>query len=427
MFSSGYRQSAEGKRAQLEQLRVHVCEREGASSALERALRTDAEREALDALQRRIAEHPTESMEQLNALESLLGELQTLTGELARVGRTRSCIPQLPLFGANDSSSALLHEEPWMAELGTMLEEVSISRSVRLGDVSYGSRHEAGGVPLNLRISGLAGDTLHVSVIVAVPTGLPHVRLLAERWLHRVGRLFGLSPEATVDHEAFDEAFHVEWPDELARVVFDAALCETFASTRCTLEVANEHGGAATLSRVTRPAELVPSLQALVRLAQAFSLRLHHLTGAPPPTPRARTSRKAKSRSELVDTSTPARNFTISFEDRVRSYGEAPAYSRRLRGIEDTVDRTLDDLLGALDESMAAAQRVLGRVDLAKLNRAIAEHNRNYPMEANLPIDPETGRPRLRDGLFEPMRPWTEERFLQAAEDLRAAERDEPA
>lgn len=423
MESSGYRQSLEGKRAQLEQLRALVRERVDASSALERALRTDAEREGLRALQQRIEEHPTESLVELTALESLLGDLETLADELARVGRTRTGIPQLSLW-SEDYSSALLHEEPWLAELGRMLEEVSSSRSVRLADAVYGNRHEAGGVPMSLRVAAQAGGTVHVGVTVAVPTGLPHVRLSPERWLHRAGRLFGLAREATVDHEAFDDAFHVEWPDELARIVFDAALCETFATTRCTLEVAEAHDGQATLSLVTQPAELVASLQALVPLAQALSLRLHDLTGTPRPSPRTRSRRTEKPRSDLVDTSTPARNFTIRFEDRVRSYGEAPAYARRLRGIEDTVERTLDDLRTALDESMAAAHRVLARVDLTKLNRAIAEHNRSYPIEANLPIDVETGRPRLRDGLFEPIEPWTEERFMQTAEDLRAAEEE---
>ncbi len=427
MDSSGYRQSSEGKRAQLEQLRAHVGARIDASTDLERALRTAAERDELSALQRRIEEHPTESLEQLGALESLLGELERLADQLASVGRARACIPHLPMFGDNDCGAVLSHEEPGRTELAAMLEEVSIARSVRLGDASYGSRHEAGGVPLNLRAAGHAG-AVHVSVVVAVPAGLPHVRLAPERWLHRVGRLFGMSHEAIVDHAAFDAAFHVEWPDELACVVFDAALCETFATTRCTLEVAANHVGQATLSALADPAELVPKLQALVQLAQAFSLRLHWLTGTPPPRPRARSKRAAKPRSELINTATPARNFTISFEDRVRAYGEAPAYARRLRGIEDTVERALDDLLAALDESMAAAQRVLARVDLAKLNRAIAEHNRSYPMEANLPIDVETGRPRLAGGLFEPMDPWTQERLLQAAEDLRAAgQDDEPA
>lgn len=424
MDTSAYRQSLEGKRAQLEQLRTLARERVDTASALERALRTDAEREAVNALQRRIDEHPTDSLEQLTALESRLADLETLADELSRADRSRTSIPQLPLWSEDECSSALLHEEPWMAELGAMLEEVSVARSVRLGDFSYGSRHEAGGVPLNLRASAEphAGGTVHVSVVVAVPTGLPHVRLVPEGWLLRVGRLFGLAHEATVDHEAFDHAFHVEWPDDLARVVFDAALCETFATTRCKMEIAQT--GQAMLSLVTHPTELVPSLQALVGLAQALALRLYDLSGTPRPTPRARTSPKEKPRSELTNTSTPARNFTISFEDRVRSYGEAPAYSRRLRGIEDTVDKTLGDLRDALDVSMAAAHRVLGRVDFAKLNRTIAEHNRNYPMEANLPIDPETGRPRVRDGLFEPMAPWTEERFLQAAEDLRAAQRE---
>ena len=424
MASSGYRQSLEGKRAQLEQLRAHARERVDTSTALERALRTDAEREGLAALQRRIEEHPTESLEQLNALESLLGELERLSDDLARVGRARTHLPPLPLWSEDEASSTLLHEEPWMAALGKSLEEVSSARSVRVADAVYGSRHEAGGVAMSLRVSATEVGTAHVRVTVAVPAGLPHARLVPERWLHRAGRLFGLSREATVDHDAFDDAFHVEWPDDLARIVFDATLCETFASTRCTLEVAKDRGGEATLSLVTHSAELVASLQALVPLAQAFSLRLHELTGTPPPRPRTRTSRKKEPRSALADTSTPARNFTLSFEDRVRSYGEAPAYSRRLRAIEDTVERTLDDLRAALDESMGAAHRLVARVDLDKLNRAIAEHNRSYPIEANLPIDVETGRPRVRDGLFEPMETWTEERFLQTAEDLRSADEE---
>lgn len=424
MDSSAYRQSTEGKRAQLEQVRALVCERVDASCAIERALYTDAERGELETLQRRITEHPTESMEQLTALEIVLGQLDARVDDLAHISRARMRIPQLPLASKTESSSALLHEEPWMAELGALLEEVSTSRSVRIGDASYGSRHEAGGVPLNLRAAGERGAA-QISVVVAVPVGLPHARLEPERWSHRLGRLFGRSPEATVDHEAFDDAFHVEWPDSLARVVFDPALCEIFAASRCTLEIAPEHLGQATLSRVTQPADLVANLQTLVRLALALSLRMHHLTGTPPPKPRARTRRRTKPNSELVNTSNPARNFTISLEDRIRAYGEAPAYARRLHGIEDTVERTLDDLLDALDESMAAAQRVLAKVDLEKLNRAIDEHNRNYAMEANLPIDVATGRPRLADGLFEPMDPWTEERFLQAAEDLRATESEE--
>lgn len=214
MDSSGYRQSSEGKRAQLEKLRAHVGARIDASTALERVLRTAAERDEPSALQRRIEAHPTESLEQLGALESLLSELKRLADQLASVGRARTCIPHLPMFGEQDCGSVLSHEEPGRAALAAMLEEMSIARSVRLGDASYGTRHEAGGVPLNLRAAGHAG-AVHGSVAVVVPTGLPQVRLAPERWLRRVGRLFGMSHEATVD----DAAFHVEWPDELACVV----------------------------------------------------------------------------------------------------------------------------------------------------------------------------------------------------------------
>jgi hypothetical protein len=110
----------------------------------------------------------------------------------------------------------------------------------------------------------------------------------------------------------------------------------------------------------------------------------------------------------LDETLAPIRNFSISTADRVRAAAGPPAYMRRKRHIED--------LTASLGEAVAAAiARTGGDIDAARrdaegsaaigkalreLNRLIAAHNRYYPIEANLPIDPTT-RVQLDRG-----RPW---------------------
>ena len=110
----------------------------------------------------------------------------------------------------------------------------------------------------------------------------------------------------------------------------------------------------------------------------------------------------------LDETLAPIRNFSISTADRVRAAAGPPAYMRRKRHIED--------LTASLGEAVAAAiARAGGDIDAARrdaegsaaigkalreLNRLIAAHNRYYPIEANLPLDPTT-RVQLDRG-----RPW---------------------
>lgn len=92
------------------------------------------------------------------------------------------------------------------------------------------------------------------------------------------------------------------------------------------------------------------------------------------------------------DTSAPARNFTLSVEERLRAYAVGvPGYIRRRRRIEDLEARLLAALAAAPAPDQAAASKTFTD-DLATLNDLIARHNRYYPIEANLPIDIKTGR-----------------------------------
>jgi hypothetical protein len=93
-----------------------------------------------------------------------------------------------------------------------------------------------------------------------------------------------------------------------------------------------------------------------------------------------------------LQTLAPARNFTLTSEDRVRALvAGPPACLRRLRAIEDlelSLARSLTEgsEKGCTDEFPATAGAAL-----ARLNDLIARHNRFYPIEANLPIDLRTG------------------------------------
>jgi len=98
-----------------------------------------------------------------------------------------------------------------------------------------------------------------------------------------------------------------------------------------------------------------------------------------------------------LETLAPARNFTLSTEDRLRAFVQGvPGYIRRRRRIED-----LHDKLQRLVASQAQPARSAEVVDgLAALNALIDQHNRYYPIEARLPIDVRTRT------LMERGRPW---------------------
>jgi len=116
-------------------------------------------------------------------------------------------------------------------------------------------------------------------------------------------------------------------------------------------------------------------------------------------------------RPRIDETLAPLRNFSITAADQIRAAAGPPAFMRRKRHIEDLTDslrecaasaiaRTGGDAVAAraVLESQAAVVR-----SLRELNRLIASHNRYYPIEANLPIDPVT-RVQLDRGA--PRRPW---------------------
>ncbi len=85
-----------------------------------------------------------------------------------------------------------------------------------------------------------------------------------------------------------------------------------------------------------------------------------------------------------------------------------PAYMRRLRAIEDLEQAIVDTLARS---GRRAAQSGLDREEqmracpparlLEQLTILVMQHNRFYPIEANLPFDMKTGR------LLERGKPWT--------------------
>jgi hypothetical protein len=92
------------------------------------------------------------------------------------------------------------------------------------------------------------------------------------------------------------------------------------------------------------------------------------------------------------ETAAPDRNFTLATEERVRAVvAGPPAYVRRLRIIEDLEAAILRLLASGQHERQA-------KWLLDRLNDLVSRHNRYYPIEAKLALDPRTGQLLDRDG-----------------------------
>ena len=120
------------------------------------------------------------------------------------------------------------------------------------------------------------------------------------------------------------------------------------------------------------------------------------------------------------------RNFRPSVEGYVASLGGPLPYMRRLRAIEEHIDEHERRLAAARDElarecaedAAAFARRwcvVAERWNFYEVNELIDRHNRDFPAEARLPMDPRTrdyalvaGRPYWRERLDAK---WILERF----------------
>jgi len=132
-----------------------------------------------------------------------------------------------------------------------------------------------------------------------------------------------------------------------------------------------------------------------------------------PDTPRARAEREAVERA-LADVplrgqplQRRARLERTTLDRYLRAVGGALPYMRRLRTIElatrahrEALREQRDDLARRLAApQFAAAWRTAAEGwDFDEINRLIEEHNRWYPVEAQLPMDPRTGDYRLVGG-----------------------------
>jgi hypothetical protein len=120
-----------------------------------------------------------------------------------------------------------------------------------------------------------------------------------------------------------------------------------------------------------------------------------------------------------------------SLERYLRAAGGPLLYMRRLRQIEEATRRHEEALAerraalaattstGGLDAAWRAEAEAW---DFAEINRLIEQHNRWYPVEAQLPMDPRTGDYALVDGRHYTRRPldaaWILQRFPVAVQTL---------
>jgi hypothetical protein len=128
--------------------------------------------------------------------------------------------------------------------------------------------------------------------------------------------------------------------------------------------------------------------------------------------------------TSAVCTAAPARNFTVTTEAKTRAaIAGPPAYLLRKRRIEDIEDALVAKLVDLAERSCSAhpgdddaASRAFAcavrDIDLAPVNSLVETHNRYYPCEANLPMDPRTGALLDRGRPWKPLEPCTVERLI---------------
>jgi hypothetical protein len=161
---------------------------------------------------------------------------------------------------------------------------------------------------------------------------------------------------------------------------------------------------------------------------------LNDLMGQGPTRPETPRERREREQLEADLESSPVRgtplrqrlrNFRPDSESGIRALGGPTAWMRRLRAIEDAVDqherqlgaawRTLAEELEDPAEFAAAWRELAGNWRFAHVNELIERHNRNFPAESRLAMDPRTRdfvRLNGRSYLREPLSPdWILSRF----------------
>lgn len=129
------------------------------------------------------------------------------------------------------------------------------------------------------------------------------------------------------------------------------------------------------------------------------------------------------------------RNFVPDADSTIRALSGPPVWMRRLREMENELAWHESELAAAWYElavetpepvEFARAWRTLADGwDFAKVNELIERHNRNFPVEARLPMDPRTrdfvkinGKPYRREPIDAA---WVLERFPADLDAARAA------
>jgi hypothetical protein len=85
------------------------------------------------------------------------------------------------------------------------------------------------------------------------------------------------------------------------------------------------------------------------------------------------------------------RNFRPDPESAVRALGGPLVWMRRLRAIEDAYEQHVRQLDAAYRETDPADwPRVAREWDFSGINALIEKHNKNFPAESRLPMDPRT-------------------------------------
>jgi hypothetical protein len=84
------------------------------------------------------------------------------------------------------------------------------------------------------------------------------------------------------------------------------------------------------------------------------------------------------------------RNFRAEPDSYFAALGGPLPYMRRLRQIEAEIERHLERLAEAYAEQRDDWLRVAESWDFGEVNELIARHNRWYPVESRLPMDPRT-------------------------------------
>ena len=100
------------------------------------------------------------------------------------------------------------------------------------------------------------------------------------------------------------------------------------------------------------------------------------------------------------------RNFRPAAEAQIAALGGPLAWMRRLRAIEAEVEQHEQRLAEAYEvrESPEQWRRLAEAWDFGEVNELIERHNRHYPAESRLPMNPRTGDFVLVNG-----RPYTRE------------------